>query len=171
MIFRDFFDFFMYFVFFFNDTATTEIYTLSLHDALQLLLHRKRRFDGRRRHDFQQQVSNSLVHCLAGNPLAHRLWIVDRATIAEVVRHALPGTDMVNHLHSLTADTTDNQTLQQRGTFTRRTLATLGTECMSIFLQPSLILLVFLPGDVTDMRAEEQRVPFVFRYAVLLHPL
>src|SRR3712207_8309809 len=27
-----------YFVFFFNDTATTEIYTLSLHDALPILM-------------------------------------------------------------------------------------------------------------------------------------
>src|SRR3712207_7332608 len=30
----------MSFFFFFNDTATTEIYTLSLHDALPILLHR-----------------------------------------------------------------------------------------------------------------------------------
>src|SRR5438270_12886898 len=29
--------FFFYFFFFFNDTATTEIYTLSLHDALPIL--------------------------------------------------------------------------------------------------------------------------------------
>ena len=28
-----------YLIFFFNDTATTEIYTLSLHDALPILLH------------------------------------------------------------------------------------------------------------------------------------
>src|SRR2546430_15273690 len=28
------------FFFFFNDTATTEIYTLSLHDALPILVHR-----------------------------------------------------------------------------------------------------------------------------------
>jgi len=42
---------------------------------------------------------------------------------------------------------------------------------MSIFLQLSLILLIFLPGDVSDMRAEEQGVPFVFSYAVLLHSL
>src|SRR5947209_19965827 len=28
--------FFLYFFFFFNDTATTEIYTLSLHDALPI---------------------------------------------------------------------------------------------------------------------------------------
>src|SRR2546430_12726843 len=29
----------MFFFFFFNDTATTEIYTLSLHDALPISLH------------------------------------------------------------------------------------------------------------------------------------
>src|SRR5215213_11997986 len=31
---------FYLFFFFFNDTATTEIYTLSLHDALPIFLHR-----------------------------------------------------------------------------------------------------------------------------------
>jgi len=30
--------FFFFFFFFFNDTATTEIYTLSLHDALPILV-------------------------------------------------------------------------------------------------------------------------------------
>src|ERR1039457_6042239 len=34
----------MYRFFFFNDTATTEIYTLSLHDALPISLHDARRF-------------------------------------------------------------------------------------------------------------------------------
>src|SRR2546422_9563395 len=33
-----FLQFLFYFFFFFNDTATTEIYTLSLHDALPILL-------------------------------------------------------------------------------------------------------------------------------------
>src|SRR6266508_5041241 len=41
-----FFFYFLYYFFFkfffFNDTATTEIYTLSLHDALSDLLHRVR---------------------------------------------------------------------------------------------------------------------------------
>src|SRR2546426_6181547 len=45
-----------FFIFFFNDTATTEIYTLSLHDALPIcrddheapcLLHREPRLHGR----------------------------------------------------------------------------------------------------------------------------
>src|SRR5215510_16294827 len=31
-----FFSFLLFFIFFFNDTATTEIYTLSLHDALPI---------------------------------------------------------------------------------------------------------------------------------------
>ena len=30
--------FFFFFIFFFNDTATTEIYTLSLHDALPIYM-------------------------------------------------------------------------------------------------------------------------------------
>src|SRR6266511_5340796 len=32
--------FYFFFFFFFNDTATTEIYTLSLHDALPIRVHR-----------------------------------------------------------------------------------------------------------------------------------
>src|SRR5215467_16076652 len=40
--------FLCFFFFFFNDTATTEIYTLSLHDALPILL--RRAFLERRRH-------------------------------------------------------------------------------------------------------------------------
>src|SRR5215217_9655519 len=35
-VFYDIFCFFIIFFFFFNDTATTEIYTLSLHDALSI---------------------------------------------------------------------------------------------------------------------------------------
>src|SRR5437016_14660189 len=31
----------LFFFFFFNDTATTEIYTLSLHDALPIFAHRR----------------------------------------------------------------------------------------------------------------------------------
>src|SRR5438874_8342722 len=37
----------MYFFFFFNDTATTEIYTLSLHDALPICIHETLEIDVR----------------------------------------------------------------------------------------------------------------------------
>jgi hypothetical protein len=50
------------------------------------------------------------------------------------------GLAMVNHLHALPADATDHQTLQQRGTLTRRALATLGAEGMRIRLKLSLVL-------------------------------
>src|SRR2546423_5295045 len=44
----------MFFFFFFNDTATTEIYTLSLHDALPIsrILHAGIRFEFISRHDW-----------------------------------------------------------------------------------------------------------------------
>src|SRR3712207_7345658 len=38
----------IHFLFFFNDTATTEIYTLSLHDALPICAHGARTRRGRR---------------------------------------------------------------------------------------------------------------------------
>src|SRR2546421_7923687 len=41
----------VYLIFFFNDTATTEIYTLSLHDALPIYLHS---FPTRRSSDLSQ---------------------------------------------------------------------------------------------------------------------
>src|SRR6266403_3360905 len=40
-----------YIIFFFNDTATTEIYTLSLHDALPICRHRPEDGDRGDRHD------------------------------------------------------------------------------------------------------------------------
>src|SRR5476651_2771011 len=42
-----------FFFFFFNDTATTEIYTLSLHDALPIWNSQGRRRDRVHRDDFQ----------------------------------------------------------------------------------------------------------------------
>ena len=43
VLFFCFFFFVLFVVFFFNDTATTEIYTLSLHDALPISLMVKKR--------------------------------------------------------------------------------------------------------------------------------
>src|SRR2546425_9473094 len=59
-----------FFFFFFNDTATTEIYTLSLHDALPILPAARREATGRRRLDQIRRPSRnrdetSLPHVLA----------------------------------------------------------------------------------------------------------
>src|SRR2546427_7972988 len=48
----------MLFFFFFNDTATTEIYTLSLHDALPIFCRTDREDDGDGRDDVERDVSN-----------------------------------------------------------------------------------------------------------------
>src|SRR5438309_3893308 len=41
----------LFFIFFFNDTATTEIYTLSLHDALPIYISPRGRRVGQEGHD------------------------------------------------------------------------------------------------------------------------
>src|SRR2546429_7008826 len=63
------------FVFFFNDTATTEIYTLSLHDALPIS---RRTADSACRARQHQRVQRRVVH-LPGKQFAlHRHSILDR---------------------------------------------------------------------------------------------
>src|SRR2546430_11036013 len=61
-----FFCFFMYndlflFFFFFNDTATTEIYTLSLHDALPIFLRAAPRSLGRGRQKEAEEMNQTTV--------------------------------------------------------------------------------------------------------------
>src|SRR5215204_7631531 len=55
-----FFVFFFLFFFFFNDTATTEIYTLSLHDALPI--YPRRRDDPGARHHQRHEGDRSEEH-------------------------------------------------------------------------------------------------------------
>src|SRR6266478_9381170 len=52
--------FFFFFFFFFNDTATTEIYTLSLHDALPIFA-RLRRLDHREHRGDPYPAGDELV--------------------------------------------------------------------------------------------------------------
>src|SRR2546428_7169121 len=49
---------FAFYFFFFNDTATTEIYTLSLHDALPIFISRPPVKDGGGRHTTPQLVED-----------------------------------------------------------------------------------------------------------------
>src|SRR3712207_9572862 len=57
---------FFYFFFFFNDTATTEIYTLSLHDALPIC--RPRIPPSPRRCNCPHACPRSLSPCRSGSP-------------------------------------------------------------------------------------------------------
>src|SRR2546429_4398641 len=60
--------------FFFNDTATTEIYTLSLHDALPIFL-RRRANHGFAISSYIQQTSDEVLRVEAGSlyPALHRM--------------------------------------------------------------------------------------------------
>src|SRR5256886_15671034 len=55
----------LFFFFFFNDTATTEIYTLSLHDALPICLERNLPVSA------HQQRASSLIYRLGGDVALH----------------------------------------------------------------------------------------------------
>src|SRR2546427_7141317 len=47
--------------FFFNDTATTEIYTLSLHDALPILIHRSGQIGMRERDSAKRTIAKGVA--------------------------------------------------------------------------------------------------------------
>src|SRR5229473_8720937 len=70
--------FFLFFFFFFNDTATTEIYTLSLHDALPinedpvlLVQHPQRRLVQRRGAPVNDPIARSEEHTSELQSLAY----------------------------------------------------------------------------------------------------
>src|SRR4051812_49984632 len=59
------------FVFFFNDTATTEIYTLSLHDALPIWRRRRRRRQRALRERAMTRWTTTLVSFLVSRSEEH----------------------------------------------------------------------------------------------------
>src|SRR5256885_14076467 len=74
---------FSFFFFFFNDTATTEIYTLSLHDALPIFLHVEERPDAREDREFAQLVRE---HGVVIPPLGARVERVDEGRSPDAQR-------------------------------------------------------------------------------------
>src|SRR2546430_7047631 len=58
--------------FFFNDTATTEIYTLSLHDALPILLGRSHPFNTVRAAELQRWIAQGHYERILGGEYTRR---------------------------------------------------------------------------------------------------
>src|SRR6266513_6529976 len=73
-----------FFFFFFNDTATTEIYTLSLHDALPI--YRRRSPRGRPRHGRHRPFGRSEEHT---SELQSRFDLVCRLLLEKKNRHSV----------------------------------------------------------------------------------
>src|SRR5262249_61026899 len=65
--------------------------------------------------------------------------------------------------HALPAAATQNQPLQQRGSFSSRALTAVASHRLCTFVQPPLIFLIVLPGEITDVGSRNQRVPLLFR--------
>src|SRR3989449_5940815 len=88
-------------LFFFNDTATTEIYTLSLHDALPIsLVHPARAFEQQRlRVDVDQEVLALRPHLAleVEGPLGPGEEIVDR--FFDLDPHVAPQVLLADHSH------------------------------------------------------------------------
>src|SRR5258708_15688322 len=62
-----------FFFFFFNDTATTEIYTLSLHDALPILPAHKAYAFGQLLHKLQAEHEHEILQFMRGDRKSTRL--------------------------------------------------------------------------------------------------
>src|SRR3712207_9010845 len=74
--------------FFFNDTATTEIYTLSLHDALPIFHHGARRNPARRHGEEPERHGLWRLHRACPSPNRRALCVGDRKSTRLNSSHA-----------------------------------------------------------------------------------
>ena len=70
---------------------------------------------------------------------------------------------MVAHGHPVAADAADDEALQQRRAFTRRTAPAIRPDRLRVLSQTSLIRLEVGPADVAGMRIGDQRGPLLAR--------
>src|SRR5215469_219222 len=70
---------------------------------------------------------------------------------------------MVEDSHSSSTTPAHHQTLEQRRTFPRRTLAGGHSPGLRVLLQAPLVLLEFLPGDISWVSTQDKRVPLFAR--------
>jgi hypothetical protein len=75
---------------------------------------------------------------------------------------------VIPHGHALTADAAKNQTLQQRRTLSRRTLATIISVRLSILTQKPLIVFVLFPRDISCVNATRKTEAYCqYNYAAI----
>src|SRR5215204_4511886 len=152
------------FFFFFNDTATTEIYTLSLHDALPIsvLAHHR------------AHASQEVIVCLGAIESPKLLMlsgIGDPSHLEEVdvkVRHALPGVGQNFHNHVLTGVIREckqpvppgNQNLSESALFCKSEQGWIGPDLQIAFVHVPFNIIVgqghpnsvsILPGVVRPL--------------------
>src|SRR5262249_51198174 len=100
---------------------------------------------------------HSFIDLVSYNSLTYRYGVFDPVALANVFRYEAFFPRMIANRHPAPAYATDHQALQQCRTFTRRTLAPVGSDRLRVFPKTAEVLLVLLPRDVTGMSILEQR--------------
>src|SRR3712207_7420477 len=99
--------------FFFNDTATTEIYTLSLHDALPISGDRRRRLKTKPGRELQVHGSGTLIRWLLDNDLVDEMNLFVFPAVVGQGTRLFPGTGPDTALELVESRATPNGVLIQ----------------------------------------------------------
>jgi hypothetical protein len=101
--------------------------------------------------NLRSHLAHRVIDVISDHSLADRYGVLDAVTLADVLGHEAVLTRVVSDRHSAPADATDYQTLQQRGAFAWRTLATVCPDGLRVFAKALQILFILLPGDVAGV--------------------
>ena len=115
---------------------------------LQFLLHGERDFQSDRIHQFQQDIADDSINVGARDALAERFGIFDAFALTDVLRAQAFAPRMVAKRHSAAAFAADDQALQQRRTFARRTFPTIKSDSLCAFPQALQVSFMFVPANV-----------------------
>src|SRR3954466_6444597 len=95
--------------------------------------------------------------------LAHGLGMFDSFALAHIIGTQVSVTHVIADGHTLTATTTDNQSLQQCRALTCRTPATVTSHRLCALVESLLIPLIIFPGYVAGVGSGNQRLPLLLR--------
>src|SRR5438128_10597729 len=69
--------------------------------------------------------------------------------------------DVVADRHSATTPTAHRQSLEQRRTFARRSMPSVGAVGLTVVMQAAEVVFKLVPGDVAGVRIANQRMPLL----------
>src|SRR5947209_9622182 len=94
----------------------------------------------------------------------------DTGALTNVIRNQPTPAAVIAHCHPFAAKAADQQSLQQRGAFAWRILATVFAIGLAVVAETALVLFVLFPIDVAGVRTTNQHFPS-FSGNILDHPV